>query len=712
MPTMSGVSRRHAQALAALVAASFVVRTAVAWLRAAPALFPDEYTYAALGRSIAESGKPLVRGASPHFPALLQPIVTAPAWLVGDVDTAYRLVQTIGALAMSLAAVPVFLLARRLGLSGRVGLALSALAVLVPDLVFAAFVSSEALAYPLLLATVYAATGAIARPSRRGQLWFVVFAALATLARIQFAVLPVLYALTAVTIGLRERRFRRALREHAVALGLFTLVATAAVASGPVRALGVYRGVFEHHVSPLGVAHWAGLDTMTLAYAAGWIVVPGALLGLWLALAHPRSREELVFGTLALILAPALIVEAAVLQASIPFTDQIQERYVFYAVPLIGLCFALYASRGWPLRLPHLALAAALVLVSVRLPLSAYAVPATVGGSPILYAVYWLTGRLGSSGDAAGVVAAAVGLMSAITAVASRRPRLGTPLALGLALLAAGAASAGAVAFDVQNTRLAKERYLPADPSWVDRARVGDVSLLQAWGGSRAASLQELFWNRSIGRVLLLPGAGPFDRFGARAVHVNDDGSLVAGGRPVTEPLVVDTFGSVVRLRGARLVEKGPTATLWAPAGRPRLALYAVGRYYDGWLANGGAIYLWPAAKGGVLSGRLTMWLTAPGGGGVTITFQSPGGRRTRVHLRPGSPKRVSIAVCAAGSAYVTYRSPLREIVGARAVSAKATAPTFTPDRAACGSTRPASAGRKPKSSGPFARAPLPTANV
>ena len=81
-------------------------------------------------------------------------------------------------------------------------------------------------------------------------------------------------------------------------------------------------------------------------------------------------------------------------------------------------------------------------------------------------------------------------------------------------------------------------------------------------------------------------------------MHVDEDGSLVAAGRRVTEPLVVDTFGSTVRLRGARLVEKGPTASLWAPAGNPRLSLYAVGRYYDGWLANAGAIYLWPAEKG------------------------------------------------------------------------------------------------------------------
>ena len=72
----------------------------------------------------------------------------------------------------------------------------------------------------------------------------------------------------------------------------------------------------------------------------------------------------------------------------------------------------------------------------------------------------------------------------------------------------------------------------------------------------------------------------------------------------------------------------------------------------------------------------------------------------------------VSILVCATGSAYVTYRSRLRKFVGARAVSAKATVPTFTPDRSACGSTRPAGLDRQPNPPAPFARAPIPTANV
>jgi hypothetical protein len=691
MPTISGVTRKYAPALVALVGASFIIRTAVAWLRSTPALFPDEYIYASIGRSLAESGRPLIRGGSAHFPALLQPIVTAPAWLISDVDVAFRLVQTIGALAMSLAAVPVFLLARRLGLSARVALAVSAFAVLVPDLLYASFVSSEAFAYPLVLAAVCAATRALARPTRRAQLGFVVVAGLATLARVQFAVLPIVFALATLVVGARERRLKGAIREQALPLGLFAVAAAGLVLSGPSSAFGIYRWLLGFHAGPLGIAHWASLDAMTLAYAAGWIVVPGALLGLWLALMRPRSRDELAFGATAVLLTAALLLESGLLQASLT-VGEIQERYVFYAVPLLGLCFALYASRGWPLRIPHLVLAAALVLISVRLPLSAYARPATVAGSPILFAVYWLTGKLGGPGDAAGVVAAAVGVMSAVAVLASRRPRVGTPVVLGLALLATGAASAGAVALDVGSTATLRKTYLPSDPSWVDRANVGHVTLLQAYSGVRAISLQELFWNRSITRVALLPGAARFDSFHSERIRVGGDGSLTASGRSVKGPMLVDTFGSTVRLQGARMLEAGPTAALWVPdrSGRPRLSLYALGRYYDGWLAGRGLVYVWPEAAGRPLSGWLSMRLTAPRSlGAVKLTFQLPGGERTSVHLRPGISQRVEIAVCAAGRAHLAYRSNVIGFVGLRAVSVKATAPVFTASPSACPAPQP-----------------------
>ena len=689
------MKREHAAALIALVGASFVVHTALAWLRATPALFPDEYIYSSLGRSLAESGRPLIRGGSAHFPALLQPILTAPAWLIGDVGVAFRVVQTISALAMSLAAIPVYVLAIRLGLSGRVALALAALAVLVPDFMYASFVTSEPFAYPLVLATAAAASFALAQPTRRAQVAFIAFAALAVLTRAQLAVLPVVFFIGALVMGLQEHRVRSALREQLLPLGAFLLPVLGLTLAGPTHVLGYYRSVLHLQLHPIAFLRWTGWDAMVLAYASGWIIVPGAILGLWLMLRRPATRLERSFAVVTVLLALALLAEAGLLQANAAGqaaaygANEIKERYVFYIVPLAGICFALYARRGWPMRVTHLALAAALLILSVRVPLSGFAIARTLDASPVLFAVFWLTEKLGSPGNAASVVAAVVGLLSVVAVLASRRPRLGTPLVLGLALLVTGAASAGAVALDVQSTGTLRRSSLPADPSWVDRFHLGKVTLVEAYSGSRGISLQELFWNRSVKRVVLLPGATAFDSFHTDRADVGDDGSLTVAGRPLGGALLVDTFGSTVLLQGARLLQAGPTAALWTPerSARPRLRLYAAGRYSDGWLAGTGAIYVWPEVPGRPVSGWLSMRLTAqPVIGPARLTFQSRRNVRTSVNVQVGASRQVRIPVCAARNARVTYRSNVRALFGSRPVSVQATAPVFTPSRSACAS--------------------------
>src|SRR5207302_1127315 len=98
-----------------IVAASFLVRYVAALGHSTPLYFPDEYIYSGIARSLARSGRPLIRGNSAHFPAMLEPLLAAPFWLSHDPAVAYRLTQAENALFMSLAAVPVYLLIRRLG---------------------------------------------------------------------------------------------------------------------------------------------------------------------------------------------------------------------------------------------------------------------------------------------------------------------------------------------------------------------------------------------------------------------------------------------------------------------------------------------------------------------------------------------------------------------------------------------------------------------
>ena len=136
-------------ALGGLVGVSFALRLAAALAHATPLYFPDEYIYGTIARSIATTGHPAIRGTAAHFPALLEPLLAAPFWLLHNAELAYRLTQGMNALAMSLAAVPVYLLCRRIGLGAGFGLGAAAAAVAIPDLLFANFVLADPIAYPL-----------------------------------------------------------------------------------------------------------------------------------------------------------------------------------------------------------------------------------------------------------------------------------------------------------------------------------------------------------------------------------------------------------------------------------------------------------------------------------------------------------------------------------------------------------------------------------
>ena len=671
-----------APVLAALVAASFGLRTALAWLRSTPTFFADEYIYAELARSIVETGRPLIRGGSASFPALLQPILTAPAWLFDDVETSFRVVQTVGALLMSLAAIPVFLLARRVGVGTRPALAVAALAVVVPDLVYAAWVVAEPVAYPLVIAAALAGTAALVRPSGRSQLAFLALAALAAFARAQFVLLPLCFLAAVLAMGLRERRLRAALREQALVLGLVMLPVLALVAVGPGRALGFYEGVLDLELASPELAKWAGVDAMLLAYASGVVLAPGALLGLWLALRRPRSRAELAFGALAVPLILALLLEAAAYGYS---SGRVQERYFFYAVPLVGIAFALYASRGWPHRLAHGVIAAGLVGLAARVPLSGFSAAEGKTNAPTLFAQARLEQALGDVALASLVAAGAVTLLLGILVVATWRGGALTTVALCLALGVCGATSVGAVSYNLANAERTKRDVLGPEPSFVDRSGVTGTAMLQTRTSARAVASEYLFWNRSVDSVYLLPGAEPPDAFAVTRLTVASDGTLLAGGEPVTRPLLADGFSDTLRFRHSQEVARSPVYHLVRSNAPHRLALYAPGRYADGWLGLLGSVQLWPETVAEGLAGTVSFRLVAPTGAPpVAVSFEPAGAPAEEVVVRPGAARNVSFRVCAAGPWRVEFAAPSTGSVGGRFVSVRASEPVYRRDSAAC----------------------------
>lgn len=664
-------------AVGAIVAASALLQTALAWRRPTPGYFPDEYMYAELGRSLLESGQPLVRGESAHFLPLLYPLLTAPAWLWDDVEHAYRTIQAFNAVAMSLAAIPAFLLARRLRVGDRLSVCVAALAVLLPELLYSSTVMAETLAYPLALATAAVAVAALERPSLRLQLAVLGLGGLAAFTRLQLAVLPLCYLAGIVAVGVRDRRMGATLREHRVAAGAIVAAAAIGLAAALAGMVGIYGTLSAYSVEPLAAAEGVGANALVLAYAAGWVLVPGALIGLALALARPRSRAEVAFGAFALAALVLLLLQASVVGDA----GRVQERYAIYALPLLLVAFALYASRGWPYLRVQALLAGVAATAAAAVPLAGYAGGGGSSQSVVLAGLRELELRLGDVGLASLAVAAGAALLSvAVVAVAAARPRLATPLALSVTALVALAATGAAFTFQHDARSALRTSFLPADPSWVDTAGEGPVTLLVAPRSTRADLLGTLFWNRSVRQLALLEGAGRTDAFAVLEPEVDGAGRL---GLP-PGPLLTDSHGSTVILRGAERVASGPTKTLWRTTGAPQLELLLAGRYFTGLMASEGGIRVWPREPGGRIAAWLELEIAGAGTTPVPFEVALPGGRSLKVTAPPRRPKLVRIPVCSRGVWNAAYSSGSVGVVHGTRVGVRSSEPRLVGDASAC----------------------------
>ena len=207
----------------------------------------------------------------------------------------------------------------------------------------------------------------------------------------------------------------------------------------------------------------------------------------------------------------------------------------------------------------------------------------------------------------------------------------------------------------------------------------------------KTEALEQLFWNRSVDRVALLPGAEELDHVHSPSLRVGGDGTLLLDGRPVRNPLLIDGFAGTLRLADADLLGSSPSFMLWQPHGAARLSLYLAGRYSDGWLAGAGRLYLWPRRTGGVVATRLELPLVAPPAA-VTLRFRAKGSPPIVVHLRAHERRTVSFPVCSRGPWYVSFLSDDRGFVGGRVVSAQAGEPRLLPGSCAGTSARTSAA--------------------
>lgn len=657
LPRTAGRTLSTRLALGGIVAAGTVLQMLLARLVVMPTVFPDEYIYSQLGRSLATTGQLRVRGVSAHFLPVLEPILTAPMWLAGSVETSLRLIQLENAFAFSLAAIPAYLIARRVGAGTGLALGVAALAVAGPQGMFTAMIMSEPFAYPLALGVVAAALAAIERPSLRAQALVLVLSGLAAFDRLQLAVLPLCAMAAIAAIAVRERRLRAALREQRLLVGVVAGVAVVALVVALVHGFGYYR-LAVRATGVLPALRVGGADVLVVLLATGAALAPSAVVGLALAVAKPRSRAELAFGTLTAILGAALIVQC-VLWGDVV---RVQERYLGYLLPLLAVAFALRWTRRERRFTAELGVAAALAAVLALVPLDGYSIDSSHSLAPTLYAFQKLQSLLHSASSASAVFALAGTALAALGAVAvvSRR---GAPVVVAASLAGSVALLVGAATWSAALARDGRANYLPADKAWVDAGDAGRATMLVVGRPFNASALATLFWNPSIEHVVRTPGSSKVDWLDDPFVTVAADGSVALGGKAVTGAVVVSSSpASTVVLQGARFVRGWGSQALWRPTGTARLAAVMGSRFPNGRVLRSGPIDVWGPTE------RLAGWIELRAGvpaplRGARVVLSGAGGRASAT-IGQGHVRTLRVAACGRGpwsggfNVSTAYQSP------------------------------------------------------
>jgi hypothetical protein len=561
---------------------SAAARFAVGALFPAPFYFPDEYLYSELARSIAATGLPKVRGAFVPFTPLLGPLLMSPAWLIRNTEIAYRASQAAAALAFSAAAFPGFALARRLGISLGGALAAVVVMLVIPDGIYSATLMSEPYAYLFFVTAVLVCVEALARPTRARQLAVVGVTLCLCLLRLQFIVL--LPAYLAVALALERGSLRTTVRRQRLVVTAAGLAAFAVLAVGAATLVGRYRGIESFRYPPGAMATWFGIALLTVALAAGWVLLPGAALG-FARLFRSATVRHRAFAWLSLILIVALGLEAAAFGVN---EGRALERYTFYAVPLVAIACVWWIESGAPRRRAYRTVAYAGAAAMIVFPIAHQLRTAGVDQAPVLIGL----GRAGFGGRPAALVwsplLAAAGLVTAW--IGSRRPRV---------LLV------GAVAIGLATSAATSEWFVSGlRATGVPRGRVPVGAAVVTWSVESPFELMRvLFWHRDVNRVIVLDGGDSPDRFPWIAGRlVPGTGIVGADGKRIPGPFVAlpDTL-------------VGPTghadrAPLRSFTGSPRVIAF-------GWLHDIG--YVAPFAR----------------------IYAAPGARPLRVTLRLWSPR-------------------------------------------------------------------------
>jgi hypothetical protein len=374
--------------LVGIVAVSAVVRYVLGRGTPAPWIMVDELIYSELAKSLADSGRFLVRGEATAAYGIVYPTLIAPAWaLFESVPQAYAAAKAINALVMSLAAIPAYFLARRV-LAEPLALAAAALTVAAPSMVYTATIMTENAFYPLFLAAALAMVLWLERPTalRTG----IVLAAslVAYLTRQQaVALLPALVTAPLLVAG------RAAFRRYVVLYGLAAagvagvLVVQVARGRSPLGIFGAYEVAGRADYSVTEIAKWFVYHVGELSLSVG--VIPFAALILLALMPRRLTERDRAYVAAALSLSFWLVLEVAVFASEQTF--RIEERNMFYVQPLFFIALLVWIERGLERPQPATAIAAlAAVGLTLAVPYDDFIGLNAVSDTAALLPLGWL----------------------------------------------------------------------------------------------------------------------------------------------------------------------------------------------------------------------------------------------------------------------------------------------------------------------------------
>jgi hypothetical protein len=553
-------------ALVATVLATFVVYGALAHAAEVPRFFMDELFYMRAGVSVAAGDGLEFRGESwgygPLYPLLLAPLVS----LAPDQETTYALAELLNATAFALAAVPVFLLARRL-LPPWPSVGVAAVASLIPSSMYVSVVMTESVAYLVACVTVYAVLLALERPTVVRQLATIALTLVATALRPQLVVLYAGYLVGLAILALVPSSQRTALRTAPRALWPTALSLVAGIAwlarplvrgDSPSESLGSYRILAEWY-DPLDVAKWLVFnfgDIVLYLAVIPVVVAPIVIVRCWSRARAGSDRDAAFLALFVGMNATGIALIGAFSSTEIGL-GIVHDRYLFYLVPLWLVVLAVWLHDGLPRPRIPLAIGAlvAMALVAV-LPYGTIAREHSFDQFEAVATEIW--GKVGTvTGEVPDVSARTAGIVFALglvvlVAFLPRRRAWVLPACVVTVLLANSVLSwrgafvdASVFGLGPAGTRTWVDDVLGPD----DRAAVLYVARDCNPGPEDTSELETEFFNRTVARAVTVGGTGRGNR---PSLGVHSDGTLwFEDGAPFVARFVVTQPG--VELVGREL---------------------------------------------------------------------------------------------------------------------------------------------------------------